>query len=173
MLPSVTDLTNQLKTLPPENNSLTAATNFVNVLSAFMNQVQAGSLGTPGIFTYNNAIAIPLIAALPPVPDNSWITNFANAIHAGSTAATLTAGTVTDPAWTSSGVDVLPPSITTLPAALSTLTSELSSVTSSNNPPQPLAQAIHDYTTAFTFLCTGLVTTGGGPIPLPLSFPAE
>lgn len=172
MLPTADEFSSQLLTVPPEANSETAATNFIGVVATFLNQMQAGPTGTPGILTYNNSIAISGIAALTPVNDDSWITNFANAIHSGVTSATLTAGTVTSPAWTASGVDTLPPTITTLPTALSLLISELATVTSSNNPPQPMAQAIHDYATALTFLCTGIVA-GSPPTPLPLTFSAE
>jgi hypothetical protein len=173
MLPPVSDLAAQILTVPPEISSEVAATNFINVISAFMDQVQAGSLGSPGILTYNKSPAISGIQALSPVIDSSWITNFANAIHSGVTTGTLTPVTVTDPVWTASGVDILSPTIPTLSAALATLISGLSSVTSSNNPPQPMAQAIHDYATALTFLCTGLVAGSPSPTPLPLTFSAE
>jgi hypothetical protein len=173
MLPSVGSLSADLLTLPEELNSAAAATNFINKIAAFMDQVQAGPTGSPGIFTYNKPPAIAGIQALTPVIDNSWITNFANAIHSGSTSATLTPGTVTSPVWTASLVDTFPPTITTLSAALSTLISDLASVTSGNNPPMPLAQAISNYTLAFTFECTGLATSVPSPIPVPLPFSAE
>lgn len=174
MLPSVNSLSNDLLALPPTLSSLEGATNFINVVAAFMDQLQAGSGGTPGIFTYTKPPAIALLLALPPVNDNSWIPNFANAIHAGSTAAILAPGTVTNSAWTASGVDVLPPVNTGIATALPVLISGLSNVTSSNNPPMPLAQAISDYTKAFTFLVTGLVLAPPGPpVPLPLTFSAQ
>lgn len=174
MLPSAADLRDQLKTLPPTLSSHDAAVNFINIVGDFMDQVQGGPTGVPGIFIYNRPPAIALIEALPPVIDNSWITNFANAIHSGTTSATLVPGTVTSPAWTASGTDtVSPPTITNLAGALSLLVSELPSVTWSNDPPMPLAQAIYDYTSFFIFLCTGLVLIGGVPTPLPLTFPAQ
>jgi len=173
MLPSPGSLSSDLLTLPEELSSHQAAVNFVAKVAAFMNQVQAGPTGTPGIFTFNNASAVSGIEALTPVLDNSWIVGFANALHSGSTAATLTPGTVSSPTWTSSGVDVLPPTITTLPAALGVLIAGLGSVTSSNNPPMPLAQAISNYTLAFVFQCTGFEATDGGPVPVPLTFPAQ
>ncbi len=174
MLPPVSSLTNDIKGLPPTLSSLEGATNFINVVAAFMDQLQAGPLGAPGIFTYTKPPAIALLMALPPVKDNSWITNFANAIHAGSTAAILVPGTVTAPVWTASIVDVLPPVNTTIAAALPVLIGGLNNVSYSNNPPQPLAQAISDYTKAFTFLVTGLaLAPPAPPIPIPLTFPAQ
>lgn len=175
MLPPVSSLTNDIKGLPPTLSSLEGATNFINVVAAFMNQLQAGPLGAPGIFTYTKPPAIALLMALPPVKDNSWIPNFANAIHAGATAAILVPGTVTNPSvWTASVTDILPPVNTTIAAALPVLIGGLSSVTYQNNPPQPLAQAISDYTKAFTFLVTGLaLAPPGAPVPVPLTFPAQ
>ena len=99
MLESVSSLKSQLEALPESDSSIVAATNFIGVVATFSNAVQAGSEGTVGIFLYNNATAIPLIASLPPVDDNSWIVNFADAIEAGVITGVITPGTVTDPAW--------------------------------------------------------------------------
>jgi hypothetical protein len=174
MLPGVSSLNSQLLALPPVGTSVAGATQFVNCIATYMNQVQGGPTGSPGIFTYMNAPAIAAIQALSPVADNSWITNFANAIHTGSTSATLVPGTITNPAWTSSLVDIGPVSITTLAAALSTLISGLNAVTSGNNPAMPMAQAIHDYVAAFVFQTTGLIADPpNAPIPLILTFPAQ
>lgn len=173
-LPGVSSLNSQLLALPPVDTSIAGATQFVNCIAAYINQVQGGPTGTPGIFTYTNAPAIAAIMALQPVADNSWITNFANAIHLGTTAAILAPGTITAPAWTASIVDIGPVTNITASAALSTLISGLNSVTSSNNPAMPMAQAIHDYAMAFTFETIGLVLAPPGPpIPLPLTFPAQ
>jgi hypothetical protein len=174
MLPSVSDLNNKILALRPTTSEIEGVTQFVKVIADFMNQMQAGSVGMPGIFTYNNAVAIALLQVLPEVADNSWIIPFANAIHAGSSAASLSPGTVTNPAWTASLVDVLPPVNTGLAAALPVLISGLQKVTSLNNPAMPMAQAISDYAKAFIFLVTGLVLAPPGPpIPLPLPFPAK
>jgi hypothetical protein len=173
MLPSADSLNQQFLNLPEETDRHQAATNVVNVIADFMNQVQAGPTGSPGIFTYTRPPAISMIEALPEVDDDSWIPNFANAIHAGATAAILTPGTVVYPAWTASSVDVLPVVNVGLGAALSVLMEGLQPVTSSNNPCLPLAQAIYNYTLAFKFLCTGLVLAPpGAPFPLPITFPA-
>lgn len=174
MLPSVSSLNNDILALKPVGVEITGITNLVNVIATFMNQMQAGPTGTPGIFTYNNAAAIALLSSLPNVGNNSWVIPFANGIHAGSTGAILVPGTVTAPAWTASIVDVLPPVNTGIASALPVLISGLNNCSYSNNPSMPMAQAISDYAKAFTFLCTGLVLAPPGPpIPLPLSFPAQ
>jgi len=174
MLGSADDLKNQLLTLKPSDSPIEAATNFINVVAAFFDKVQAGPTGSPGIFTYNKAVAIPLIAALPPVPDQSWIMPFANAINAGAVAGTLTPGTVTLPAvWLVSVVDVLPPVITTIAVAKNLLIAALTPVTSTNNPPLPLAQALYLYISAFIFLVTGIGGTVISPVPIPVPIPAQ
>lgn len=174
MLPSVSSLNSQLLALPPVITSEAGATQFVNIIGDYIDQVQGGPLGTPGILTYLRPPVISAIQSIRPVADSSWITNFANAIHLGSTGATLIPGTITDPAWTASSVDIGPVSIITLPAALSTLISGLNQVTYNNNPAMPLAQAIHDYVIAFTFQTTGLMIIPGPSVaPLTLTFPAQ
>ncbi len=174
-LASVDSLNQQLLALPYTLSSQQGATDFVNCIADYMNQVQGGPTGTPGIFTYLRPPAIAAIQVLPPVIDNSWIINFANAIHLGTVGATLTPGTVTSPSWTASITDTFAPPVNTgAAAALPVLISGLQPVTSGNNPAKPMAQAIHDYTLAFIFLCTGTVLAPPGPpIPLPLPFPAQ
>ena len=117
MLPSVNSLSNNILALSPTPIPLAGVTSFVGVISAFMDQVQGGSTGTPGIFLLNGDILIPLLVAMPPVPDNSWIEVFATAMETAITASTITPGTVINPAWVSSGVDVA-----TLPSAAATIT---------------------------------------------------
>jgi hypothetical protein len=174
MLPSADSLNQQLLNLPEETDRMQAATNFINVVGDFIDMVQAGPTGSPGIMTYTRPPAIQMIAALPEAKDQSWITNFAQAIHSGSTAAILVPGTVNFPAWTASSVDVLPPVNLGLGAALGVLMSGLQPVTSDNNPAMPLATAIYNYALAFKFLCTGLMLVPpGAPVPLPLPFTAE
>lgn len=175
MLPSVSSFNDQLKTLPPSMDSHQAATNFINTVAAFINQVQPGPSGSPGILTYTKPPAIAMIEVLPPTLSNSWIVPFSNAIHIGVTTGVLVQGHAVAPAWTASGgSDVLTPVITTLAPALAVLQSGLANVNYSSNPPMPLAQAISDYVKAFTFLCTGLVLAPpGAPVPLPLPFTAQ
>lgn len=174
MLPSVSSLNDQLLALPPTMSAHEGAVQFIDVVANYINQVQAGPTGSPGILTYTRPPAVAAIEALPPVIDNSWIPNFAAAVHLGVTAGILTPGTVTDPAWTASTVDVLTPVIINLPAGLATLIGALPPVTSGNNPAMPMAQAIHDYAFSFIFLCTGFaLALPAPPVPVPLTFPAQ
>lgn len=177
MLPPVPVLANNILALPTTTSALTGMTNFVGVISAFMNQVQGGPLGTPGIFTLGNPAMIALLAAMPPVADNSWIVSFANAMETGILTGLITPATVTNPVWLGSGTKdtvTLPTpvaTITTIALAKATLIAELASATASNNPPVPFAQAIKDCTMAFIFTCIGL---GPPPtfLPTPIPTPA-
>jgi len=132
-----------------------------------MNQVQASPLGTPGILTMNEPVMVSILMTQQPVANSSWISGFASAFEAGLLASVITPGTVTNPAWIGSGsLDILTlPSgaatIVTIPAAKAALTASLQMVTSSNSPPMPLAQAIHDATLLLQFTCIGL-----GPPPV-------
>jgi hypothetical protein len=173
MLAGVDTLTMQLSMLKPSGNPIDAATKLIDVIAKYFDQVQAGPFGKAGIFTYNKEVAIPLIAALPPVPDQSWIMPFANAIHAGALAATLSPGTVSFPGWIISEVDIIPPVIVTIPVAKNILIGALTPVTATNNPPMPLAQALDLYIKSFVFLATGITLIGIVPAPLPLPFPAQ
>lgn len=173
-LAGASSLNSAILALSPTLSSMSGATQFINEVANYINQVQAGPTGTPGIMTYANAPAIAAFSAMGPVNDMSWISGFANAIHAGTLAATFTPGTVTDPAWAASGgVDNVPPSITNLSAALSLLISSLQTVTAMNNPAMPMAQAIHDYVDSFIFACSGSAPSEGGPVPVPKTFGAQ
>lgn len=176
-LPSTNSLALNILALPTTIIPLTGVGNLISVLSSFTNQVQAGPTGSPGIFTFNGPITIPLIVAMPPVADNSWIPVFAAAMIAGITAGTITPGTVTNPAWLGSVVDVnTSPSavatISTIAVAQATLISKLASATANNNPPYPFAEAIRDAILEFIFICIGL---GPGPAftPIPIPIPAQ
>jgi hypothetical protein len=179
MLISVDDLKTKLLNLPPSEDPVQGVTNFVNAVADFMNQVQAGSGGTPGIFTYDNATAIALFLAMPPTPSNSWIPLFVNALASGVETGIITPGTVTNPIWTASIVDAvtLPSPLATIPTlavAEALLTEELATIVASQDAPQPMAQALHDYVDAFVFITIGLVLAPPGPpIPVPLPFNAE
>jgi len=173
MFAGVNVLTQNLNNLPYSSDSIQAATNLVNLIGDYSDQMQAGPTGKAGIFKYNRPVVIPLIAALPPTQSQSWIPLFASAIHMGSTEAILSPGTVSFAGWVVSIQDIAPPIITTLSAAKPLLVSALASVTSGNNPTMPLAQAIDTYFRSFTFSCTGLTLAGIVPTPLPVPFPAQ
>lgn len=174
MLISINELNSQILSLKPVLSRQAGATQFVNLVANFINKVQAGPTGVPGILTYSNSIAILAIENLPEVVDMSWVINFANAIHLGVIHGSLLQGTVTDSSWTYSNVDTYTPIITNLSSALSTLISGLQIVTYKDNPAIPMATAIYNYAKSFTFQCTGLVSDSPSPpIPLPLIFNAE
>ena len=173
MLPSVDSLSANILALTPTTDAMAGMTSFTGVIADFMANVQAGPTGSPGIFALAQSMVIPALAALPPVANSSWISGFADALEAGINAAIITPGTASNPALTTSGVDVatLPTgaaTITTISAAKAVLMSDLMNATAGNNPAVPFAQAISDCTLAFVFNCIGL-GPGSSPIPIPLS----
>jgi len=178
MLGTAQDLKSALLALEPTKDKTQGITKFVGVISSFMNKVQGGPLGSPGIFTFNDAAMIAILMTQQPVKDNSWIPTFASAWEAGCIAAVIAPGTVTNPVWIGSGtkdVATLPTAaatITTLSAAKALLTAGLASVGPTSDAPLPLANAIRNATLAFVFNCIGL----GPPPPLtpiPVPTPAE
>lgn len=174
MLPNVNILAANILALPKTTDKMAGMTGFTRVIADFMDQVQASSEGSVGIFALAQSIVIPLLAALPLVADNSWIPGFADALEAGIINAIITPSTVTDRAWGGSAFRdtlTLPTgaaTITTISAAKAILISELASATYSNNPPVPFAQAIMDCTLAFIFNCIGLGPSLT-PVPIPMS----
>ncbi len=178
MLPSQSTLANNILALPTTTDKVAGITSLVGVLASFMDQVQAGSDGTVGIFTLNNATVISALSSLVPVDDNSWVSAFTTAFLSGVTAGVITPGTVTNSAWTGSGnmdtqTSASPSStITTLSAFESTLMSGLNSATAEKDPPQPFAGAFRDSTLEFDFTCIGL---GPPPTftPIPITIAAE
>ena len=175
MLPSVSTLSNNILNLPITSNKNEGVANFVTVIANFMNQIQAGSSGSPGILTFGNEAMISVLLQQNVVGNNSWVTNFVNAWQQGILAGTITPGTVTNPAWITSAVDVATLSspgstITTLSEATDILNSELLSISYKNNPPMPLAQAIYDAAMQLSFTCIGLgPPPSSAPIPIPFS----
>lgn len=170
-LPSVASLTTDLEALTPSDNSLTAMTAFANVIGDFMDQVQAGSLGTSGIFTFDRSTFATELAALPTVADTSWISGVSDAWETAVLSSTITPGTVSDPTtWTASTVDIntlSSPSSTILniSSAKSTLSAGLASATFDNSPPEPIAQAFSDATLTFNFNTIGLALPST-PVPV-------
>ena len=169
MLDSANTLKSNISALSPNTNKIVAIDAFVQVIADFTNQVQAGSNGTAGIFTFDNtSMATPLYSQ-GPVSDNSWMSDFADAWEAGINGGTITPGTVTDPSWIGSGnsdtntATSVASTIPNIAAAKATLMSGLNNCTATNNPPQPFAEAIRDATLALNFVCIGL----GAPPILP------
>lgn len=175
MLAPASTLNSAILALPFTDSKIGGVTQFVNTICDYMEQVQGGALGSVGILTMNRSVMIAQFLTQNPVNDNSWINNFAEAWYEGVAQGTIAPGTVANPAWTTSAVDIATSSdptvtITTLTSAKSQLESELASVSYSNNPALPFAEAIRDATLAFTFLCIGL---GPLSVPIPISINAE
>lgn len=176
MLPPSDKLKNDILALNPTTNPVQGMTNLVNAIANYMNQVQGGPLGTPGIFTLNNATMIGILSALVPVNDNSWVAVFASAFASASAAAVITPATVTNPAWSGSGgldVATLPigaATILTLPAAVTDLTNQLLTAKPDDSAPGIIAKAFHDATLDFTFNCIGL---GPPPSEVPTPIPTS
>lgn len=178
MLASVDSLKADILGLSPTTNKVQGLTDLVGVIANYMNQVQGGPLGSPGIFTLNNAAMIALLTSLAPVNDSSWVAPFAAAFQAGSAAAIITPATVTNPVWIGSGTKdtvTLPVGAATIPtiaAAAALLQSALMSAQPDSEAPKPMAQGIHDATLAFIFTCVGLGPPPALP-PIPIPTPAE
>jgi hypothetical protein len=178
MLPSVATLSNNILALTPSASITSAIPLFVAVIADWTNQLQAGSGGTPGIFTFGNAAMIALLETQAPVADSSWIANFASAWEAGITTGVITPSTVTNSAWAGSGdvdsqTSPSPAStIATIPAATAVLMAELANVVPDDTAPMALATAINAATLALSFTCIGL---SAPPVfaPIPLTFPAQ
>lgn len=176
MLISAEQFAEKIKSLPPTQNKMEGIDNFVNAIAEFMNQMQAGDSGLPGIFTLNNAAMVSILAQQQPVADDSWINNFVSAFSAGCSLATIAPGTAIDPSWVGSGgfdvatVPSAPTTIVTLSTAIAAMPQLLKNVNSESNPPLPLAKAIRDTALSFTFNCIGLGPPPTlTPIPIPLS----
>lgn len=171
-LPGVASLKADIEALNPSGDPLSAMTAFAGVIADYMDLVQAGPTGLPGILIFDRATFATQLAALPPVSDTSWIDGVASAWEAAVLTSVIVPGTVTDAAtWTISSVDsnTLPSaaaSILTIPVAKSALTAGLAAATSDNNPPEPMAQAFHDAVSAFQFNTIG-VAIPGVPVPVP------
>lgn len=178
MLDSASDLSDKILALAPSDSATDAMKALTDVIGDFMDKVQPGSLGSPGIFTLNRAPMAALLAALPPAKDDSWIDGFAAAWLVGVLTATITPGKAMSPAWIGSGTqDILTlpigaASIPTASAAMSILKAGLADAKGDDNAAMPMAKAIRDATLGFTFLCIGL---GPPPVfpPIPLPQPAK
>lgn len=175
MLAPASVLSANIKQLSPSAIQAIGVTNFVNVICDYMDTVQGGSNGTPGILTMNRPIMITMLEAQLPVPDSSWIAGFVAAWQQGVLLGTITPGTVTNPAWLGSGgldVNTLPSpaaTIITLTAAAAVLQSGLAAALPDSSAPLPFAEAINAATLAFTFLCIGLaVPPTFIPTPIPI-----
>lgn len=177
MLPPIDSLKQDILNLSPTDDPVQGIQNFVKVIANYVNQVQGGAAGSPGIFKFNESIMVALLTTLQPVSDNSWALGFTNAFQAGCNAAIITPATVQNPAWSGSGsldIVTLPTGIATIPtllAACQLLQSGLTNAQPDDNAPISLTKGIHDAVSAFTFICIGLGPAPALP-PIPIPTPA-
>ncbi len=165
----------RLSQMKPTDSKEAGAKNLADFYGDLADKVE-GQGGSPGIFRFNREL---FVATLTPslAPEESaavWATNIANAWQTAVAASVITPGTVVNPAWVVSGVDVLTlplgsASIPTLSTAKETLQAGL---IASAGDQEAFAQAFLDATRAFTFLTIGL-TVGEPPVPLPIPTPAN
>lgn len=189
MLDPLTTWTNTILALPTETVQPVGMLNLSNAIGGLMDKVQAGPTGSPGILTFSSPVMASNLGALSPSSSPAWAGTMASAWASAMAASVIAPGTVTEPAWTASVVDVatLPSAaatVVTLAAATSLLTTELQALAAlfqnPNTPPATLAQgpmmmaqAFRDATSAFTFLCIGLAVAVPSPIPVPIPIPAQ
>jgi|SRR5271165_3460469 len=178
MLSASTVLKQNILNLNPTSDEIEGITNFVTVIANYMNQVQGGPMGTPGIFMLDNAAMVAGLSSLMPVSDNSWVSTFTTAWQTACETAIITPGTVTNPIWTISAVDIatLPigaATITTIPAAAEILMTALNNAKPDSAAPQTMADGFHDATLDFIFTCIGIALVGIVPTPIPIPTQAE
>jgi hypothetical protein len=169
--------------MQPANSQVAGAQNLADFYGDMADKVQ-GVGGSPGIFTFNRALFVSTLApGFTPDPSApSWAAKVAAAWQTACSASIITPGTVVNPAWTASSVDVLTApigsaTIITLGAAKSTLQAGLIASASSfkgntDAGQEAFAKAFLDATKAFTFLTIGLVLAPPAP-PFPLPIPTS
>lgn len=177
-LPSASALKDKIKALAPSTDKAAATQAFVDVIGDFMDQIQAGPTGSPGILKFGRPAMFGILMTLAPVTDGSWMIGFANAWQAGMLTSIVTPGTVSNPAWLGSGnkdILTLPAAAATIPtiaAGFAVLLGKLAAVKPDSGAPQPLADAVHAAALVLIFICIGL----GPPIvfpPIPIPIPAQ
>lgn len=142
--------------------------------------------GSPGIFTFNRAVFQAQLMALGFAPNPSapgWAAILSTAWLNAVNLSTVSPGTVPNPAWTASGVDVLTVPIgsaTIITASAAKAKLQASLIASANafksNSDDGIfkfAKAFHDATKEFTFLTIGLTLVGPAPVPTPIPTGAE
>jgi hypothetical protein len=172
-LPGPAVLAANILALPPASDPLTGGMNFAKTIADYMSLISAGPTGSPGILTYNSAVFGPLIAAMPPDSTGAtWGALMAANWQTGLLASIITPGTVVDPTWTSSGVDILTiPSAAatciTAPAATALLATKLADA-KDDATAMKVATAYHEAIMQLQFLCIGLLLAGVVPTPTPI-----
>lgn len=175
----------RLLQMQPASSPNAGAQNLADFYGDLADKVE-GVGGAPGIFTFNRSLFVATLApGFSPDPSApSWASKIASAWETACGASIITPGTVANPAWTASSVDIntVPvgsSTIITLSAAKSKLQSGL--IASANafkgNPTagqEAFAKAFLDATKEFQFLTIGLVLAPPAPpFPLPIPTPAQ
>lgn len=174
--------------IPPTDSPSKGSLAFATVLGGLMNDVQGGPTGSPGIFTFAAPVFANGLSSLSPSGGTGWVSTLSQAWMSACQASVITPGTVTNPAWAASGVDVATsPSaastIGTISAATALLKSglmEVAELFQQKNPdpalvlkaPENMAKAFRNGTLAFVFTCIGLAP-GLPPFPVSIPIPAQ
>lgn len=180
-LPPLEAWVDRLRQLQPVNTQQLGAKNLADFYGDMADQVE-GVGGSPGIFTFNRSLFVATLAPqfIPDPSAPSWANRIADAWQVAVASSVISPGTVINPAWTASVVDIQTApigsaTIITLSAAKSVLKAELikSAGQFSNDTESGLvafAKAFREATKAFTFLTIGLAIPG---TPLPIPTPAQ
>jgi hypothetical protein len=173
-LKSASVLADALKALKPDMSKPAAVKKFVDEIGDYMDEVQAGSTGSKGIFKLNRPAMVSILLGQGPVMDTSWAPKFADAWEAGVLAAAITPGTVVNPAWVGSGSkDIATPgigaaAIITIPAGKAILMAKLMTAKPTMGAPITIAEAVKAGTEALMFLNIGLSAPPPmAPTPIP------
>jgi hypothetical protein len=169
-VPALSIWVSTFEALPPTMDASAGVHQIANALGDLMDQVQASSQGTIGIFTFNREIFATQLLSLPFVSDTSWVSPVVMAWETAVGQSTITPGTVTDSGtWPFSQKDILTAGtgsavIANLSAASGILQSELLDAastfaqgTATTYTSSPALKAFRDATLTFSFTCTGLV----------------
>jgi hypothetical protein len=156
-------LADALFALPKTMSKADGVKNFVDKIGDYMDELQAGPTGSPGIFKLNRPVMVAQLMSVTPVNDKSWVSKLSNAWAAGVAQATITPGTVTvpPPTWIGSGnvdSETLPigaSTITTIPAGKDIMDGILMTATPTMKSPIIIARAVHNATIALSFTCIG------------------
>lgn len=173
-LPGPAVLAASIKNLPPAMDPVTGGMNFAGAIADYLSLMQGGPTGAPGILTFNKAIFGTLVGSMPGDPTGAaWPALMASNFNTALLLSTITPGTVVDPLWLASGVDILTlplaaATIVTAPLVMTTLQAQLATVKPDATAPLPLATAFDSAFKVMTFLCIGLTLVGPVPTPLPI-----
>lgn len=172
-LPGAAVLAAQILSLPAVQDPVSGSLGFAGKIANYIALASGGPTGAPGIITFNQAIFANLVAAMPPDPTPSWGLLMASNFQTALMASIVTPGTVVDPTWTASGVDILTlpaaaASIPTISLAFASLSADLPQVKANMQAPMPLANAFDKAIKQLTVICIGLTLVGPVPTPTPL-----